>query len=140
MDELARLEKEKNIRPVPEVDAFMKVSIYCFFKICQYFKKYTLIPNISNYNIIAQASSVGGRTHSVSTDYVLKVLGLDVCADTVVGSEMLRGVSGGQKKRVTTGLFLFMYPFMKLHTNRCLFYAALILLHFLETSLLYNIF
>lgn len=33
----------------------------------------------------------------------LQVLGLDVCADTLVGSDMLRGVSGGQRKRVTTG-------------------------------------
>lgn len=37
------------------------------------------------------------------TDYVLKVLGLDVCADTLVGDGMVRGISGGQKKRVTTG-------------------------------------
>ncbi|RZB80897.1 ABC transporter G family member 31 [Glycine soja] len=36
-------------------------------------------------------------------DYVLKVLGLDVCSDTVVGNDMLRGVSGGQKRSVTTG-------------------------------------
>lgn len=73
MEDLVRLEKERNIRPSPEIDAFMK------------------------------ASSVGGKKHSISTDYVLKVLGLDVCAETVVGNDMLRGVSGGQKKRVTTG-------------------------------------
>ncbi|EEF36755.1 ABC transporter G family member 31 [Ricinus communis] len=73
MKDLIRLEKEQDIRPSPEIDAFMK------------------------------ASSVAGKKHSVSTDYVLKVLGLDVCAETVVGSDMLRGVSGGQRKRVTTG-------------------------------------
>ncbi|KAJ0020425.1 hypothetical protein Pint_32556 [Pistacia integerrima] len=73
MKDLTRLEKERNIRPSSAVDAFMK------------------------------ASSVGGIKHSVSTDYVIKVLGLDVCSDTIVGNEMLRGVSGGQRKRVTTG-------------------------------------
>ncbi|XP_043723662.1 ABC transporter G family member 31-like [Telopea speciosissima] len=66
-------EKEMKIRPSPEIDAFMK------------------------------ASSVSGKKHSIATDYILKVLGLDVCADTFVGNEMLRGVSGGQRKRVTTG-------------------------------------
>ena len=33
----------------------------------------------------------------------LQILGLEVCADTVVGNAMLRGISGGQRKRVTTG-------------------------------------
>ncbi|KAE8039264.1 hypothetical protein FH972_011692 [Carpinus fangiana] len=64
MKDLNRLEKENNIRPSPEIDAFMK------------------------------ASSVGGKKHSVSTDYVMKVLGLDVCSETFVGSDMLRGISG----------------------------------------------
>lgn len=37
---------------------------------------------------------------------VLKVLGLDLCADTIVGDQLLRGISGGQKKRVTSGVDL----------------------------------
>ncbi|XP_021891749.1 ABC transporter G family member 31 [Carica papaya] len=73
MKDLTRLEKQRNIRPSPEIDAFMK------------------------------ASSIGGKKHSISTDYVIKLLGLDICSDTMVGNEMLRGVSGGQRKRVTTG-------------------------------------
>ncbi|KAL6139107.1 hypothetical protein ACLB2K_064384 [Fragaria x ananassa] len=35
-------------------------------------------------------------------DTYMKILGLDVCADTLVGDAMLRGISGGQKKRLTT--------------------------------------
>lgn len=37
---------------------------------------------------------------------ILKVLGLSEVADTVVGDQMTRGVSGGQRKRVTTGEIL----------------------------------
>jgi hypothetical protein len=34
---------------------------------------------------------------------IVQILGLDICADTIVGDQMRRGISGGQKKRVTTG-------------------------------------
>nr|GMD44317.1 pleiotropic drug resistance protein 1-like [Ipomoea batatas] len=71
--ELSRREKELNIKPDPDIDIFMK------------------------------AASIEGEEASVVTDYVLKILGLEGCADILVGDEMIRGISGGQKKRVTTG-------------------------------------
>ncbi|WCJ40642.1 ABC transporter G family member 40 [Euphorbia peplus] len=74
--ELSRREKAANIKPDPDIDVFMK------------------------------ATATEDQEASVITDYVLKVLGLEMCADTVIGDEMLRGISGGQKKRVTTGEML----------------------------------
>ncbi|KAL9251841.1 ABC transporter G family member 42-like protein [Drosera capensis] len=50
-----------------------------------------------------KATAAKGSKGSMITDYVLKVLGLDICKDILVGDEMNRGISGGQKKRVTTG-------------------------------------
>ncbi|KAK3123186.1 hypothetical protein QOZ80_8AG0625730 [Eleusine coracana subsp. coracana] len=52
-----------------------------------------------------KASAVRGKANVV-TDYFLKILGLEICADTMVGDEMLRGISGGQRKRVTTAEML----------------------------------
>ncbi|KAH0458194.1 hypothetical protein IEQ34_013509 [Dendrobium chrysotoxum] len=43
------------------------------------------------------------KTLAGRLDPTLKVLGLDDCADTIVGDVMRRGISGGQKKRLTTG-------------------------------------
>ncbi|XP_052198419.1 ABC transporter G family member 39-like [Diospyros lotus] len=43
---------------------------------------------------------------SIVVDYILKILGLEDCADTIIGNEMVRGVSGGQRKRVTIGEML----------------------------------
>lgn len=74
--ELLRREKEAQIKPDPDIDVFMK------------------------------AASIEGLKTNVITDYVLKILGLEICADTLVGDEMLRGISGGQRKRVTTGEML----------------------------------
>lgn len=74
--ELVRREKAANIKPDPDIDLFMK------------------------------GLAAEGQEASVVTDYILKILGLEVCADTMVGNEMLRGISGGQRKRVTTGEML----------------------------------
>uniref|UniRef100_A0A7N0UHR1 ABC transporter domain-containing protein n=1 Tax=Kalanchoe fedtschenkoi TaxID=63787 RepID=A0A7N0UHR1_KALFE len=73
MLEVSRREKAAGIVPDPDIDAYMK------------------------------AISVEGQKRSLQTDYVLKILGLDTCSDIKVGDAMTRGISGGQKKRLTTG-------------------------------------
>ncbi|XP_024968958.1 ABC transporter G family member 35-like isoform X4 [Cynara cardunculus var. scolymus] len=71
--ELARREKQAGIFPEAELDLFMK------------------------------ATAIEGDASSLITYYTLRILGLDICRDTFVGDAMKRGISGGQKKRVTTG-------------------------------------
>ncbi|TQE12215.1 hypothetical protein C1H46_002140 [Malus baccata] len=97
LTELARREKAAGIYPEPEVDLFMKVIFYIY--VCNiYIYIYIYI-----YIFSFQATAMGGLESSLITDYTLKILGLDICKDTIVGDEMQRGISGGQKKRVTTG-------------------------------------
>ncbi|XP_047948480.1 pleiotropic drug resistance protein 1-like [Salvia hispanica] len=74
--ELLRREKEANIKPDPDLDIFMK------------------------------AASIQGQEVSIMTNYIMKILGLDICADTMIGNELFRGISGGEKKRVTIGEML----------------------------------
>ncbi|KAK9170462.1 hypothetical protein Syun_002602 [Stephania yunnanensis] len=52
-----------------------------------------------------KATAIAGKT-SLVTDYVIKMLGLEICSDIIVGDAMTRGISGGQRKRVTTGEML----------------------------------
>ncbi|KAL3538336.1 hypothetical protein ACH5RR_001702 [Cinchona calisaya] len=73
MIELSRREKEAGVLPDPDIDTYMK------------------------------AISVEGQKATLQTDYILKILGLGICADTIVGDALTRGISGGEKKRLTTG-------------------------------------
>ncbi|XP_072965196.1 ABC transporter G family member 31 isoform X1 [Typha angustifolia] len=74
--ELSRREKTAGIKPDEDLDIFMK------------------------------ALSLDGKQTNLVAEYIMKILGLDVCADTLVGDEMIKGISGGQKKRLATGELL----------------------------------
>uniref|UniRef100_V5NXR4 PDR protein 5 n=1 Tax=Tabernaemontana elegans TaxID=761068 RepID=V5NXR4_9GENT len=74
--ELSRREKTAGVKPDEDLDIFMK------------------------------ALALEGKETGLVVEYILKILGLDICADTLVGDEMLKGISGGQKKRLTTGELL----------------------------------
>jgi len=41
--------------------------------------------------------------HRYKVDMLLKLLDLEECADTLVGNDLIRGLSGGQRKRLTMG-------------------------------------
>ncbi|KAJ6794307.1 ABC transporter G family member 41-like isoform X1 [Iris pallida] len=73
MSEVILQEKQAGIVPDFEIDAYMK------------------------------GISVAGLQKSLQTYYIIKILGLDMCSDTIAGDAMKRGISGGQKKRLTTG-------------------------------------
>ncbi|KAI4355696.1 hypothetical protein L6164_004444 [Bauhinia variegata] len=76
LSELSRREAAAHIKPDPYIDIFMK------------------------------AAASEQEASQMMTEYVLKILGLEICADTMVGNGMMRGISGGQRKRVTTGEML----------------------------------
>ena len=40
-------------------------------------------------------------------DHVIGRLGLNKCADTPIGDETFRGISGGERKRVSIGIYFY---------------------------------
>ncbi|CAH9112411.1 unnamed protein product [Cuscuta europaea] len=74
--ELSRREKAANIIPDRDIDIFMK------------------------------AAATDGQEANVVVDYIIKILGLEGCEDTFAGNELFRGMSGGERKRLTAGEML----------------------------------
>ncbi|QHN77362.1 ABC transporter G family member [Arachis hypogaea] len=69
--ELAKREKSTGIKPDVDLDIFMKSIAF------------------------------GGQETDLLVEYIIKILGLDIYGDTLVGDEMLKGISEGQNKEVT---------------------------------------
>ncbi|KAG0468338.1 hypothetical protein HPP92_017666 [Vanilla planifolia] len=76
LKEVIRREKEQGITPEPDIDTFMKATV------------------------------VHGLEKSLQIDYILKITGMDRCANVVVGNNIKRGISGGEMKRLTIGEML----------------------------------
>ncbi|KAE8717807.1 ABC transporter G family member 37 [Hibiscus syriacus] len=84
MKEISQREKHAGIVPNPDIDAYMKVSF--LFKGKNTISKHGFTP------------------------LFLQILGLDNCDNTRVGDAIRRGVSGGEKRRLTTGREMIVGP------------------------------
>ncbi|KAI8531792.1 hypothetical protein RHMOL_Rhmol11G0163100 [Rhododendron molle] len=127
MAEVIKREKQARVVPDPDIDTYMKeynhtmiVKSLLFFarRLEQLALRFRI--TFSNFSdgvsasradialrrllrFFYQSISIEGQKTTLQTDYILKILGLNICAETLVGDAMRRGVSGGQKKRLTTG-------------------------------------
>ena len=75
-----------------------------------------LLPFLTVYETLMYAarlrlpSNVDSEKRKEIVEQVIKVLNLDQCRDTLVGGEGKKGISGGQKKRVSIGQELLTDP------------------------------
>ena len=57
---------------------------------------------------------------------LIRDLGLEKCSDTIIGNELIRGVSGGERKRTSIGVELLTNPsmiFLDEPTTGTIFYS-----------------
>ncbi|TXG61337.1 hypothetical protein EZV62_012700 [Acer yangbiense] len=117
ISELARREKIAGIKPDEDLDIFMKSLALGGQEtslVVEYIMKPLNVPYPTLYLLIALRELLKLQFISLQLQkqvlcylvFSVEKLWLDLCADTLVGDEMLKGISGGQKKRLTTGELL----------------------------------
>uniref|UniRef100_A0A3Q7GZ29 ABC transporter domain-containing protein n=1 Tax=Solanum lycopersicum TaxID=4081 RepID=A0A3Q7GZ29_SOLLC len=111
--ELLRRETNAGIIPDQDIDIFIKVWRH-LHKVCFLGSsigrtdKYSCRLHSKDFIVLSRTTFWAFLLHP--SEISAKILGLDICADTLVGDEMLKGISGGQKKRLTTGELLMGAP------------------------------
>uniref|UniRef100_F6T9N5 ATP-binding cassette sub-family G member 2-like n=2 Tax=Ciona intestinalis TaxID=7719 RepID=F6T9N5_CIOIN len=61
-------------------------------------------------NLRLSTKKFDAKARKLKVDDVIEQLGLQACADTPVGNEFVRGVSGGERKRVNIGMEMILDP------------------------------
>ncbi|PWA98469.1 pleiotropic drug resistance protein PDR/CDR [Artemisia annua] len=114
--ELLRREKNAGIRPDEDLDIFIKVEVLMTVALGE--NKTSLVVDylvkvrFFMFALYCDTKIKSGLSKTLclrflyDSDMFTKILGLDICVDTLVGDEMRKGISGGQMKRLTSGELL----------------------------------
>ena len=70
----------------------------------------TVRENLAFSAALRLPKSVTAKQRKTRVTGVIRELGLEGCADSKVGTEMIRGVSGGERKRTNIGMELIIKP------------------------------
>uniref|UniRef100_A0A0D9XY53 ABC transporter domain-containing protein n=1 Tax=Leersia perrieri TaxID=77586 RepID=A0A0D9XY53_9ORYZ len=99
----------KNLKVMGEV-GYNGVNLNTFVpdKISAYISQYDEMTVRETLDFSARFQGVGTRAGGwdypePDIDTYMKIMGLDICADIIVGDVMRRGISGGEKRRLTKG-------------------------------------
>ncbi|EGD79576.1 ABC transporter [Salpingoeca rosetta] len=90
-------------------NTFRQISAYVLQQ-DSFFATLTVRETITLSAMLRLPASMTQEEKLMRVDSVIAELGLAKCADTFVGNELIRGVSGGEKKRVNVGTELVTNP------------------------------
>jgi ABC-type multidrug transport system ATPase subunit len=86
----------------------------------------TLMPTATPREAFAFSASLRLPSTTTSTEIAAMVertvveLGLESCADTMIGGAMIKGISGGQRKRTSVGVEIITNPAVRDIALRCI--------------------